>query len=375
MRVLAFGTYDLRMHPRFGVLLEGLRAHGDVVTEVNVPLGLSTASRVAMLRQPWRLPLLATRLARCWTVLAWRGRWAARKHRPDQVFVGHLGHLDVRLARLLFPRTPIVLDHLIFAADTALDRGERAAWKNWLLRRLDRGALRSADVIVLDTAEQAAMVPVDLADRAVVLPVGAPSAWFDAGAAAATPTRGDGEPVRVVFFGLFTPLQGTPVIGEALAALADAADLEVTMIGTGQDLAQTRRAAAANPRVTWRDWVPTAELPAVVASHDICLGIFGTGSKAGRVVPNKVFQGAAAGCAIVTGDTGPQRRSLGEAAAYVPPGDPVQLAATLRRLATDQAELTALRKAAAERAAAEFTPSTVISPLRERLALRTTNPR
>jgi glycosyltransferase involved in cell wall biosynthesis len=376
MRVLAFGTYSVQVHPRFGVLLEGLRAHGDTVAEVNVPLGLSTASRVAMLRQPWRLPLLLVRLVRCWSVLSWRGWWAARRQRPDQVFVGYLGHLDVLLARLLFPRTPIVLDHLIFAADTALDRGERPSWKTALLRRLDRTALRCANVIVLDTPEHAAMVPPGLADRAIVIPVGAPSAWFQAGTdAAAAPARPEGAPVRAVFFGLFTPLQGAPVIGAALGELADVPDLAVTMIGTGQDLTPTRRAAAANPRVTWLDWAPAAALPAEVAGHDICLGIFGTGGKAGRVVPNKVFQGAAAGCAIVTGDTGPQRRLLGDAAGYVPIGDPAALAATLRRLATDPAELTALRKAAAERAATEFTPSTIVRPLRERLISHTIHPR
>jgi SAM-dependent methyltransferase len=168
-----------------------------------------------------------------------------------------------------------------------------------------------------------------------------------------------------VFFGLYTPLQGAPVIGRALAELAGV-DLEVTMIGTGQDLADTRRQAAGNSRVTWRDWVPADELPAEVARHDVCLGIFGDGPKARRVVPNKVFQGAAAGCAIVTSDTPPQRSALGAAAVFVPPGDSGALAAALRRLATDRAELAALRRAAAERAAT-FTPEAVVRPLRDRL--------
>jgi len=78
MRVLAFGTYDVRSHPRIGVLIEGLRASGDDVVEVNIPLGLNTANRVAMLRQPWRLPVGALRLARCWARLTVRGRRAYR---------------------------------------------------------------------------------------------------------------------------------------------------------------------------------------------------------------------------------------------------------------------------------------------------------
>jgi glycosyltransferase involved in cell wall biosynthesis len=365
MKVLAFGTYDAAVHPRIGVLLDGLRAHGDEVVEVNRPLGFGTADRVAMLAQPWRLPALVVRLLVRWTALAWHGRRAFRATRPDAILVGYLGHLDVRLARLLFPRTPIVLDHLIFAADTARDRGVRSGWKTWLLGRLDRAALRAADLILLDTPEHAAMVPVELADRALVVPVGAPEAWF------ATTRRPPPEPLRVVFYGLFTPLQGAPTIGRALRALADRADIEFTMIGAGQDVSSTRVAAATNRHVTWYDWVAGTDLPELVSRHHVCLGIFGTGPKALRVVPNKVYQGAAAGCAVITSDTRPQRAMLGEAALYVPAGDADALATALRKLADDPTELAALRKHAAERAAAEFTPDIVVRELRDTVARMT----
>ena len=36
MRLLAFGTYDARLHPRVKVLLEGLRARGHDVIEVDL---------------------------------------------------------------------------------------------------------------------------------------------------------------------------------------------------------------------------------------------------------------------------------------------------------------------------------------------------
>ena len=47
----------------------------------------------------------------------------------------------------------------------------------------------------------------------------------------------------------------------------------------------------------------------------------GPRAKALDVVPTKVYQGAAAGCVVVTSDTHPQRAALGEAAVLVPPGD------------------------------------------------------
>ena len=60
--------------------------------------------------------------------------------------------------------------------------------------------------------------------------------------------------MAVVFYGLFTPLQGTVTIGEALAELSDE-PIDVTMIGTGQDHEACREAAAGNTNIEWIDWV------------------------------------------------------------------------------------------------------------------------
>jgi glycosyltransferase involved in cell wall biosynthesis/SAM-dependent methyltransferase len=363
MRVLLFGTYDTSTHPRVATIAEGLRARGFEVAECNAPLGLDTAARVDMLARPWRAPALLLRLARRWATLA---RAARRMPAPDVVLVGYLGHFDVHLARLVFRRVPVVLDHLVGASATARDRRLDGGPRQALLAMIDAAALRAADIVVVDTEEHLDALPGRHQSRAVVVPVGAPSAWY----AAARPAAGDDAPgpLRVVFYGLYTPLQGAPVIGAALARIAGA-PIEVTMVGSGQDAAETRTAAAANHAVRWLDWVPAAELPALVASHHVCLGIFGTGDKALRVVPNKVFQGAAAGCAIVTSDTAPQRRALAGGAILVPPGDPEALATALLRLAGDRAELARLRQQAQGLAQQQFAPERIVAPLAEQLLL------
>lgn len=372
MRTIIFGTYDTAMHPRIATIAEGLAASGFDVTECNIPLGLSTADRVDMLAKPWKAVGLAARLASRWFGLAGKAHGLG-KHglgRPDAVVVGYLGHFDVHLARLLYRRgrVPLVLDHLISAANTAKDRRLDGGMKTKVLRLIDAAALRAADIVVVDTEEHLEIVPEKYRSKAVVVPVGAPTPWHAAArelSATASSTTGSG-PLKVVFYGLYTPLQGTPVIGEALGRIAGA-PVEVTMIGRGQDEAETKRAAAANQSVRWLDWVPAAELPAFVASHDVCLGIFGTGDKALRVVPNKVFQGAAAGCAVITSDTAPQRRVLGDAAVLVPPGDPAALADALLRLANDREALLKLRHATRQLAAERFTPEQVVRPLTDRL--------
>ena len=361
MRLLAFGSYDAEAHPRVAVLLEGLRACGLTVDECNAPLRLDTAARVRLLQEPWRLPRLVVELARAWLVLA---RGARRAGRPDAVLVGYLGHFDVLLARLLFRGVPVVHDMLVFASDTARDRGAGGA-KQRLLAGLDAAAVRASDLVVVDTAEHLRLLPAARQDDGVVVPVGVPSSWLGPQPA----PRADDAPVRVIFYGLYTPLQGAPVIGRALALLGDEPGLRVTMVGAGQDLEATRRAAAgAGAVVDWVDWVPPAELPALVAAHDVCLGIFGSSDKSLRVVPNKVFQGAAAGCALITSDTAPQRRALADAAVLVPPGDEHALADALRSLVTDRARLHALRTAAWTLACEHFLPEAVVQPLVTRLS-------
>jgi glycosyltransferase involved in cell wall biosynthesis len=358
-RVLFFGTYDARKYPRVRGLQEGFAALGDEVLECNVPLGLDTAARVRMLRRPWLVPLLAIRVLVAWARLVHRAR---RFRDVDVVVVGYMGHFDVHLARRLWPRTPIALDHLVSARDTAIDRGVSSAWLGRLLEWLDGAAVGAADIPCVDTEEHRGRLCESARDRAVVVPVGAPSDWFY------PPAPPVSERIRVVFFGSFTPLQGAPVIGDALRLLAHDDRFDFTIIGRGQDHDATRRAAAGASNVDWIDWIEPEELPYVVSSHDVCLGIFGTGPKALRVVPNKVFQGAAAASAVVTSDTPPQRQVLGDAAAYVPAGDPAALADELRKLAERRSRLWELQIAAYRRASDRFRPAAVIAALDERLS-------
>ena len=353
-RILFFGTYDARRYQSVRVLRDGLADLGHEICECNEPLNVSTAARVKLLRQPWRLPVFAFRLLAAWTKL-WRR--ARRLPECDTVVVGYMGHFDVHLARRLFPDATIVLDHLVFARDTAIDRRAGSRLLLQALGALDRAALRAADVIVVDTSEHLELLPEESRSRGTVVPVGTPDSWFW------PPRRSQAPVLRVLFFGSFTPLQGAPVIGEALALLAGDEGIAVTLVGSGQDADATRRAAAANAHVTWIDWVEPEALPHLVASHDVCLGIFGDSPKALRVVPSKAYQGAAAGTAIVTSDTPPQRQALGEAAVFVPVADPEALASALRALAADRGRVWELQQAVYARADACFRPAHVVASL------------
>lgn len=351
--VVFFGTYDEAMHPRVRVLREGLAAHGARIRVSNRSLGVDTAARVRLASRPWLLPGFVLRVLRAWRAL-WRdGAGLA----PDVVVVGYLGHLDVHLARRRFPASTIVLDHMVSLSGTLADRGLGGGLLRRAAAAVDRAAVRAADVVVVDTEAHAAPVAEMSRRPPVVVPVGAPDDWFAHARQAATAGT-----ASAVFFGLYTPLQGTRTLAAGLARL-EPGTLRVTMIGDGQDRPAVSEALAGTGLdVDWVDWCPADELPKVVAGHDICLGIFGDTPKALRVVPNKVFQGAAAGCAIVTSDTAPQRDALGDAATFVPPGDALALAGALLRLASDPGALADARRRAADRAAS-FRPAAVVGTL------------
>jgi glycosyltransferase involved in cell wall biosynthesis len=357
VELIFFGSYDARQHPRVEALISGFQACGDTVTECNEPLGLSTARRVELLRHPWKGIAFLLHL-----VSIWRRLWRTARDlpKPDAVVVGYLGHFDVHLARRIWPETPIALDYMISGADTASDRvvGGRAIRR--VLTGIDRAAIRASDLPFVDTEENLSLIPAETRSRAAVALIGAPDVWFR------SPEPRMSDELRVVFFGLFTPLQGAETIGRAIGELTGA-PIHFTMAGRGQDYEPTRRYASGNPNVSWVDWVEAEELPGLVQAADVCLGIFGTTSKALRVVPNKVYQGAAAGCAVITSDTDPQRRVLASGGLYVPPGDPAALATALLALAESPDAVWSARRAAYQRAEATFTPEAVTRPLRERL--------
>src|SRR6185437_8632103 len=83
----------------------------------------------------------------------------------------------------LYPRrkVPIVLDHLISAANTAKDRRVAGGGlKQRLLTLIDAAALRAADIVVVDTEEHLEIVPEKYRSKAVVVYVGAPTPWHAA---------------------------------------------------------------------------------------------------------------------------------------------------------------------------------------------------
>lgn len=319
MRVVYFGTYE-RGYPRNAQVVSALRGAGVDVVERH--------ERVWEGRHAWSAGAgTAARLA-----LAQARLLAQRPREPfDAVVVGYPGHPDVPAARRVARGRPVVFNPLVSLHDTLVEdrsRFRRDGPAARALLRLDRSALRGADLVVADTeanaarfAELAGLPP----ERVAVCLVGAEERLFQPGW---SPPR----EFRALFVGKLIPLHGLETILEA-ARLA--ADVPFRLVGSGQLDALLRERP---PNVEWVEWVEYERLPEEVHAAGCVLGIFGTTAKAARVIPNKAFQALACGAPLVTADTAAARELLvhEESALLVPPGDAAALAGAVRRLRDDR---------------------------------------
>jgi glycosyltransferase involved in cell wall biosynthesis len=334
IRACLFGTYNAT-HPANRLLAEALAAAGLEVTVCHQPLWERTRDKMASF---FSLPSLA-RLALAYVAAA--GRLAARLRRlpqPDLVVTGFNGQLDVPLARLIAGRhVRLVFAPLVTLTETLVDdrrvyrpQGARAR----LAAALDRWTLESADLVLMDSEAHRAYVAQRLTARArtATLYLGASHIFSPA----QPRRRSPGDRLRVLFYGQYVPLHGARVIVEAAALVGPDTAIDFTMIGTGPEREMVERVARERvcTHVSFEDWVPFESLPGRLADCDVALGSFGVTPKAGMVIPTKVYQAAAVGRAVVSGDSPALREVFtpDEHVLAVPRGDPRALAAALCRL-------------------------------------------
>lgn len=323
MKVVYFGTYD-RAAPRNTQVMSCLRGAGVEVVERH--------------RQVWGVQNWSVGIRQLPRVLrAERSLARDEEREADVVVVGYPGHFDLRAARRIARGRPIVFNPLVSLHDTLV--GDRQRFRPWsptarLLRAVDSSAFRAADLVVADTEAHAAFFRQSFGldeQRVDVALVGAEEALF-------RPGWQPPAPFHALFVGKLIPLHGLEVI---LAAAALAPEIHFRIVGDGQLAPLLDRRPANVEHVAW---IPYPDLPAAYQRAGCALGIFDTGDKASRVIPNKVFQALACARPVITADTPAARELLTDDAdaLLVPPGDPDALARAVRRVAGSEASAAAL---------------------------------
>jgi len=276
--------------------------------------------------------------------------------RPDLVWVPCFRQRDLAAASRWSMRhdVPLVFDPLISAYDKQVnERGKIAAGSAQAVKLLarERSLLQRAHAVLADTPAHAdyfaEILGVDRSKLAIVY-VGAEESLFRPG----PDTTGSRDiPMEVLFFGSFIPLQGPRVVIEA-ARLYQGPPVKWTLLGAGPLRKQCEAAARGLANVSFEDWLSYEELPARIHRAAILLGIFGTTPKAGRVIPNKVYQSLACGRAVITRSSGAYPEPLAamenSGLVWTVAGDAPALAGQVALLAADPDRLRQLSIAAAE---------------------------
>ena len=313
MRVVYWGTYDTGK-PRTRILIRGLRENGLEVIECHADVwrGIEDKSQVSgwpkrfylLLRWVASYPLLILRYLRL------------PKH--DAVIIGYMGQLDV-LVIWPFAKlrgVPVVWDAFLSLYDTVVQDRKLIGPKHPLAKLLffwEYLSCRAADLIVLDTQAHADyfIEHFDIEKRRVgTVFVGVEPEAFPQRPETPERKMSDGS-ISVLFYGQFIPLHGIETIVTAAQRASDT-PLQWIIIGKGQEESTIRSMLDDHPlpRLKWLPWVPYEELIRWIHRSDICLGIFGDSGKAGRVIPNKVFQILSTGTPLITRDSAAIRELL-----------------------------------------------------------------
>lgn len=293
-----------------------------------------------------------------WQVVDFRPRVSAlgdleaglrRLARPDLLWVPCFRQRDLAAARRWAQRVrvPLVADPLISAYDKQVEERGKFPADSRPARRLlawEGRLLAGADLVLADTTAHADYFRTTLglpACKLYVVPVGAEESLFHPCPQARPASAG---PLQVIFYGSFIPLQGPQVIVAAARAL-EGEPVALTLIGNGPLRGECERAARGLGNIRFEDWLSYTELPGRICAADVVLGIFGTTPKAGRVIPNKVYQALACGRAVLTRPSAaypPALTGRDCGIVWTPAGDSGALAERLARLAQQRQRLPVL---------------------------------
>ena len=305
--------------------------------------------------------------------------WEARLYRlpkPDLVWVPCFRQRDLAAASRWAKshNVPLVFDPLISAYDKQVD--ERGKWdasssRAQRLLAWERALLQRADKLVADTpahADYFSQVLGVARKNISVVYVGAEEALFKP----QPPTSDAGKtPIEILFYGSFIPLQAPQVVIEA-ARLYQGPPVNWVLLGQGPLLSLCEEAARDVASVTFEDWMAYEKLPARIHQADVLLGVFGTTPKAGRVIPNKVFQSLACGKPVITRSANSYPEELlaaeNSGLVWVPAGDAQSLADCVANLAMHPDTLSLLSEGAVHTSRHYFSASVVRHQLTEALA-------
>jgi glycosyltransferase involved in cell wall biosynthesis len=221
----------------------------------------------------------------------------------DAVFVGFFAQPIFPLIRVLW-RGPLIADAYFSLYDTMVNDKQKTSSGSLIAKtcfRLDRYMLANADLCFTDTNAHVAYFRQEFSQPTANIKRLWISAENDLLDAPAAYDPSSDKQFEVFFWGGFIPLQGVDTIVQ-VAGLLKHEKIHFTIFGAGQTFEhclQVQQTVGAT-NVDFAGWKSQAAIQSSAGKSHLALGIFGTTEKAGRVIPNKVFEALALGIPLIT---------------------------------------------------------------------------
>lgn len=276
-------------------------------------------------------------LGKYWSLLR---QYIPLRSKIETVLVTFPGQYLMPLAWLLtrYPRKKLVLDAFVSVWDSLVNDRKKYKRYNpmaWFLYYVDYISCHLADEVLLDTEahRQFFIKTFKLTPKKVrVVYLGTREDIF-------YPRKNlpKNNTFEILFFGTYIPLQGVEHIVAAAGILEPIApDVHFTLLGSGQtraDIEQLIRQKNIR-NITLENRIPMKELANRIRQCNVCLGIFGTSGKAGRVIPHKVYDAVACDVPVITADTPAiaEKFTDGKEVYVCPAGDAAALAQKIIQL-------------------------------------------
>jgi len=279
MRILYFGSYN-KDYARNRVLIKGAKENNLTIIECSSQKSIKT---------------------RFFTLIK-----KALKKDFDIIFAAYPSHLDMFTAKIIsiIKRKPIIFDAFISTYDTMINEwkyGTRYSPKGIYYHWLDKTSCQMADLVILDTEEHIDYFIKEFnlkRDKFACIPIGADEEIFHPRKKTRTSKK-----LRILYYGHTNPLHGFPHIVEAAKLLKNEKDIEFMFIGDNRWFRYERDKNKTLGNVKFKNAVPFKEIAQYIADADICLGVFGTTTKAQNVIPNKAYEILAMQKPLLTADT------------------------------------------------------------------------
>ena len=349
-KVCFFGIYDPN-YSRNRVLRRGFEANDYEIVDC------------------WSDPRASRGVFKYWKLYQEYKRLDLKRNPCDLNIVIFPGHTVVWLARLLFgPK--FIFDAFVSLYDSnVLDRQiyssfNPRAWKDFWLDWL---AVSLSPTVLLDTEEQIKYFRRTFnltTPKAIRVFVGTDDQYFYP---SEETTILSSEKFVIHFHGSYIPLQGVEYILRAVKRLQNDPTIVFRLVGGGQERRQMEVLAKELDltNVLFIDYVDYDKLRGYLNSAHICLGIFGTTAKAGRVIPNKVFEALACGRPIITEDSLAIRELLsnGKDVILCQAGDDQSLAEAILGLKRDTSQQEKIGQSARKLYEEKLTPIKIVAQL------------